>query len=363
MATRVLSKSAEKRAARRLGAGAASRALYMSYFGGPSEVFGPRLASTLLPALELPAPPSVLLNCFASRAARAEYLSSTPGGASACARVRGLLPELDAWTRLDGGAFPPLHVGAGALAADALIAYHLDAASLLPVCALEPARGARVLDMCAAPGGKALALAQLLRGGSLTANDLSPGRRRRLREVLSLYLPPLGQGGGDAPAVTLTAVDATLLGAFGSAAFDAVLLDAPCSSDRHVLRDAAALSAWSPGRIKVNARRQSALLACALDAVRPGGTVVYSTCALSVRENDGVVAKALAKAAGAVTLVPLKFSFGEPTPLGGWLVLPDAAAGAGPLYIAKLVRAPALPPGVRGDYADDRGPEPGPELV
>ena len=94
MASRVLSKSAEKRAARRLGAGAASRALYMSYFGGPSEVFGPRLASTLLPALEARAPPSVLLNCFASHAARAEYLSSTPGGASACARVRGLLPRI-----------------------------------------------------------------------------------------------------------------------------------------------------------------------------------------------------------------------------------------------------------------------------
>ena len=341
---------------RAASAAAAARALFASYFGGPSELFGPRLASTLLPALEAPAPPSVLLNCFASRGARADYLSSTPGGASACARVRGLLPALDAWMRLDGGAFPPLRGGG----ADALVAYHLDAASLLPVCALEPARGARVLDMCAAPGGKALALAQLLRGsprGSLTANDVSPGRRRRLRETLSLHLPPLcGEdpgGDNDAPAVTLTAADATLRGAFGSAAFGAVLLDAPCSSDRHVLCDPTALAAWSPGRIKVNARRQLALLVCALDAVQPGGTVVYSTCALSIRENDGVVAKALAKAAGAVTLVPLKLSFGEPTPLGGWLVLPDAAGGAGPLYIAKLVRAPALPPGVRGDYTGE----------
>jgi hypothetical protein len=352
MASRVsASGNALRRACKAAAASAAGRSQYLSHFSGPSERFGPRLASSLLPALEAPAPASALLNCFASRGARAEYLRI----AGACARVP-VLPALEAWARLDGGAFPPV-LGAGA--AGVLTAYHLDAASLLPVCALDPARGARVLDMCAAPGGKALALAQLLRGasprGSLTANDISAGRRRRLREVLSLYLPPLREGERDddaaPPAVTLAAVDATLPGAFGSAAFDAVLLDAPCSNDRHLLRDAAELAAWGPGRIKNNALRQSALLARALDAVRPGGAVVYSTCALSRRENDDVVAKALAKAAGAVSLVPLTFAFGEPTPLGGWLVLPDTAAGAGPMYMAKLVRAPAVPPGVRGDYS------------
>ena len=345
------SKSAVKRAQKLADAAAAALAQYIAYFGSPSEAFGPRMVASLAPALAAPSPPCALLNRFASATAQAAFFAEA--GSPPPLRVPGLLPELRAFTR--DSPFPRIGAANGN---DVLAAYHLDAASLLAVCALAPARGARVLDMCAAPGGKSLAIAQLLGcRGVLTANDSSPGRRRRLREVLSLYLPRRGSGGGSVggdgdggedddaqpPLVRLAAADATHSGAFGAGAYDAVLLDAPCSSDRHLLSDAAELARWGPGRIRGNAARQAALLSAALVAVRPGGAVVYATCALSRRENDAVVARVLAATPGAAALAPLRFAFGEPTALGAWQVLPDSPGGGlmigcGPLYIAKLLR-------------------------
>jgi 16S rRNA C967 or C1407 C5-methylase (RsmB/RsmF family) len=154
------------------------------------------------------------------------------------------------------------------------------------------------------------------------------------------------------PAVRITGFDATTQGAFGSDTYDRVLLDAPCSSDRHLLRNPEELAKWGPGRIKVNAARQTALLACALDAARPGGTVVYATCALSNRENDDVVTRVLARLPFPAAVVPLAFAFGEATPLGGWHVLPDTGLGFGPLYICKLIKGTAtVPRATRGDYS------------
>lgn len=346
---RAVSKNAVKLALKADKAISAARELYLAHFGSSSEVFGSRMALSLASALEPPAPPCVLLNRFAAASARHEYILES----NLMARVPGLLPQLFAWTREPGSSlrFEPFPRVRCDLSSGLLVAYHIDAASLLAVCALDPVKNARVLDMCAAPGGKSLAISQLLvGGGSLTANDVSPSRRKRLREVLSLYLPKRESTPSDVyiedeaslpPLVSLTGVDATLPGAFGVGAFDHVLLDAPCSNDRHVFRDASELVSWGRGRMKVNAARQAALLSAALVAVRPGGTVVYSTCALSRTENDDVVERVLARTPGTAALVPLCFAFGEPTPLGAWHVLPDIAgvgAGFGPLYIAKLVR-------------------------
>ena len=91
-----------------------------------------------------------------------------------------------------------------------------------------------------------------------------------------------------------------------------------------------------PGRTKNIAVTQFAMLASALDIVKNGGTVVYSTCALSRLENDEIIRKLYQKRAGRFELIRKEFSFGEPTEFG-WQVLPDTT-GHGPFYLAIIKR-------------------------
>ena len=78
-------------------------------------------------------------------------------------------------------------------------------------------------------------------------------------------------------------------------AFDAVLVDAPCSSERHLLHDPQEMATWTPKRTKQNAKRQLDILLQAIFAARPGGRLLYSTCSISPVENDDVVEKLLKK--------------------------------------------------------------------
>ncbi len=210
--------------------------------------------------------------------------------------------------------------------------YLLDAASVLAARALGVEAGHDVLDLCAAPGGKTLVLAAALEaGGTLTANDRSAARRARLVRVLEGHLPePLRAR------VRVTGHDGSRAGLKTPEAYDRVLVDAPCSSERHLLADPKALAGWSKARSRQLTFRQRALLAAAVDATRPGGRVVYATCALAPEENDAVVARILARRAGRVRAVAPAPVLGEATGLGVQ-VLPDAT-GFGPLYYAVLER-------------------------
>lgn len=211
--------------------------------------------------------------------------------------------------------------------------YLLDLASVLAARALEVGEGDRVLDMCAAPGGKTLTLATGIGStGSLVANDRSAERRRRLRDVVEAYLPPQQR-----ERVTITGHDATKWGIYEQAAYDRVLLDAPCSGERHVLTDPAALREWSPARSKSLSKRQYAMLCAALDAVRVGGTIVYSTCSISPRENDDVVARLLKKRRDRVVVAEPCAVIGQATP-HGWEMLPDRCDGWGPIWFTVLHR-------------------------
>jgi 16S rRNA (cytosine1407-C5)-methyltransferase len=282
------------------------------------------------------------------------------------ARGRGALPSGEAAFRghyagLFGERWPALE-SALALAPDSvafaagegLEPYYLDSASIFAASCLElpqgsePASGGLVLDAtgatgassagglildaCAAPGGKSLVLASRLPSGArLVANELSADRRRRLRDVLDRHLPPSARA-----RVEVTGRDAAAMCRRFEASFDAVLLDAPCSSERHVLADAAALSAWSPARIRALASRQWALLSSALIMLRRGGRLVYSTCALSPEENDRVVARALNKYGAELAIErPLDFPGAEPTEYG-LSILPDRARGAGPMFVCRI---------------------------
>lgn len=209
--------------------------------------------------------------------------------------------------------------------------YFLDPASVEAAQALNVAPGDRVLDLCAAPGGKSLVLAAAMgREGTLTANDRSSARRARLRRVLDEHLPPELRA-----RVSVTPHDASRWGLHERDAYDRVLVDVPCSSERHLLRSPAHLAKWSPARTRHLAVQAYAILAAGFAAVRPGGSVVYSTCTVSSYENDEVIRKLTVKRGAEVLLDGPELAIGEPTELG-WLILPDRCGGLGPIYIARV---------------------------
>jgi 5-methylcytosine rRNA methyltransferase NSUN4 len=119
--------------------------------------------------------------------------------------------------------------------------------------------------------------------------------------------------------------------------FDRVLVDAPCSGERHLLMGGDELKNWTPSRSKQLSVRQHSLLCAALDATKDGGTVVYSTCALSPLENDGVIRKLLKSRKDQFTVVKSSDSAGEATEFGR-IYLPDVSGGSGPIYCAVLKR-------------------------
>lgn len=213
--------------------------------------------------------------------------------------------------------------------------YHLDSASVVAAMALRLPEAGSVLDACAAPGGKSLVIASHMGAGvRLLSNELSSERRRRLSDVLDAHLPAHVRR-----QVTVSGFDAAAAGGRPSerGRFAAVLLDAPCSSERHVLCDPAALAAWTPARIKFLARRQWSLLSSAFLLLASGGSLVYATCALSPEENDGPVARLFDKYGGAVAIDPLDdVGTGVEGTRFGIQFLPDRAGGAGPLYVARV---------------------------
>ena len=217
---------------------------------------------------------------------------------------------------------------------DSLEPYFLDEASVFAAKALDVKPGDDVLDMCAAPGGKTLVLASMLRGeGSLQSNDRSPDRRLRLQHVIENSLPESFRS-----VVRVTGYDGMKFGLHKKECFDKILLDAPCSSDRHVLNSPAHLEVWSAKRVKRLSVEQGALLASAVDALKPGGTVVYGTCALSPLENDDVVRKILKKRSSMHMVEISDLLPGADRTEFGVHILPDHSEGRGPIYCAKLTK-------------------------
>ncbi|XP_076012090.1 tRNA (cytosine(34)-C(5))-methyltransferase, mitochondrial [Genypterus blacodes] len=163
--------------------------------------------------------------------------------------------------------------------------YLLNAASLLPVLALQVKDGENVLDLCAAPGGKALAIMQTATPASLCCNEPDPRRRDWLAKTLESFLPH-----SLTHRVIVSGRDGRCFGQSEAAAYDKVLVDAPCSNDKSWLYSSDVQQ--GEHRLKQRAKLpvlQAQLLKSALSAVRPGGAVVYSTCTLSSAENLAVV--------------------------------------------------------------------------
>ena len=216
--------------------------------------------------------------------------------------------------------------------------YTLDRASVLAAQCLRLPHTGLILDACAAPGGKSLVIASRMGTGvRLLANELSRERRRRLTSVLNSHLPQTRR-----EYVTISGFDAAALAGKQNERerFATILLDAPCSSERHVLACNQALASWIPARPKFLARRQWALLSAAFLLLAEGGSLVYATCALTIRENDETATRLLEKYGPAVELDLPDFIEGEQT-LYGKIMLPDVTGGMGPLYAARFKKRKA----------------------
>lgn len=208
--------------------------------------------------------------------------------------------------------------------------YILDPGSVMIARQLDVKPGDKVLDMCAAPGGKTLVLLESLQeNGELIANDMSDKRRERLTKVIQNYVPRDVRN-----RIWVTGKDAVQFGLKNPGDFDKVLLDAPCSGERHMV-ESSLINDWSAAKSKSLAHRQYSLLSAALLALKEGGIIVYSTCSLSPYENDDVIAKLLKKKGDQVELLPVDdFGFGEKTQFGVQF-LPDKC-GFGPLFFVKI---------------------------
>ena len=140
--------------------------------------------------------------------------------------------------------------------------------------------GKRVLDMCAAPGGKTTVYSTLVgREGLVVANDISHSRAMALADNVQRW----GMGN-----VVVTCNEPAHIGAF-THWFDVVAVDAPCSGEGMFRKMDEARSEWTPSSPDVCAERQREILAEAWRVLRPGGTLIYSTCTFNPTEDEGIV--------------------------------------------------------------------------
>ncbi len=177
-------------------------------------------------------------------------------------------------------------------------AFHIQSlSSMLPALALDAQPGESVLDLCAAPGGKTSQIAAMMKNtGRLVAIDSSRPRFYRLREVLRV----LG-----AQAETLCA-HGERWGRGHPMQFDRVLVDVPCSGEGRIhVGDSAALADWSLAKVRRLASLQKSLLHSAIDALRPGGKLVYSTCTFAPEENELVLQRSLDRYKDRLEIIPI----------------------------------------------------------
>lgn len=191
------------------------------------------------------------------------------------------------------GSLPLHHAGA-------FYSQEPSASSAVTVLAPEP--GEKVLDLCAAPGGKSTQIAACLMGeGLLWSNEIVKNRAQILLSNMERM--------GVKNAVVSSCHPETLCSRLAGF-FDKVLLDAPCSGEGMFRRDEQAVEEWSPEHVKACADRQLAILHSAKQAVREGGVLVYSTCTFSPEENEGVIRRFLEEEPGFVLESP-GVSFGR----------------------------------------------------
>lgn len=164
--------------------------------------------------------------------------------------------------------------------------YYIQEPSAMAVAeALKPKAGERILDLCAAPGGKSTHLAgKMDQKGLLVCNEIHPARAKILAQNVERM--------GVSNAVVTNMEAEGLVGIFGEF-FDGIVVDAPCSGEGMFRKDENARNEWSPDHVILCANRQDGILDCAAKMLAPGGRIAYSTCTFSPEENELAVVRFL----------------------------------------------------------------------
>lgn len=165
---------------------------------------------------------------------------------------------------------------------EAGVYYIQEPSAMAVVSLLDPKPGERVLDLCAAPGGKTTHVAERLCGrGMLVSNEIHPARAK----ILSQNVERMGIGNA-----VVTNEDSGRLKSYFPEFFDCIVVDAPCSGEGMFRKDEQARAEWSEENVQICAERQQEILDNAADMLRPGGRMIYSTCTFSPEEDEGGIA-------------------------------------------------------------------------
>lgn len=159
--------------------------------------------------------------------------------------------------------------------------YIQEPSAMSPVAYLDPKPGHRVLDLCAAPGGKSTQIAGRMQGrGVLISNEINAGRAKILSENIERM--------GISNAMVLNETPENLSSRF-EGWFDRILIDAPCSGEGMFRKNEDAVTNWSPDNVRLCADRQDGILDNAAAMLAPNGRLVYSTCTFAPDEDEGTI--------------------------------------------------------------------------
>ena len=174
--------------------------------------------------------------------------------------------------------------------------YVQEPAAMVPVESIEIGKNWKVLDMCAAPGGKSSQIKNKLgKDGILVSNEIVPSRCKILTGNIERM--------GFQNVVTTCMHPQKLIKMFPQNYFNMIMVDAPCSGEGMFRKEEIAIDEWSPENVKMCAERQAEILDCAAKLVKVGGYIVYSTCTFSLEENEMTVDAFLQRHSG-FELVP-----------------------------------------------------------
>ncbi len=188
---------------------------------------------------------------------------------------------------------------------EAGVYYIQEPSAMAPVTLLQVQPGERILDLCAAPGGKSTQIAGRLQGrGLLVCNEIHPARAKILSENIERM--------GVRNALVTNESPAALAEIFPEY-FDKILVDAPCSGEGMFRKNEEACNEWSPENVELCASRQDEILDCAAKMLRPGGKLVYSTCTFAPVENEGSISRFLGRNRDFCLLPVDKRVYGEQT--------------------------------------------------